>query len=57
MMKLFCMVVSYNTMLLYDIVHLSKYTELYKVNFNKCNQKYLGGWINPRKNSECDKAM
>lgn len=45
------------TMVLYDIVHLSKFTELHKVNFNKCNKKYLGDWINSRKNSECDKAM
>ena len=45
------------TMVLYDIVHLSKFTELYKVNFNKCNKEYLGDWINSRKNSECDKAM
>jgi len=37
------------TMMLYDIVHLSTFTELYKVNFNKCNQKYLRGWITPRK--------
>lgn len=29
---------------------LSTFIELYKVNFkNKCNQKYLRGWITPRK--------
>lgn len=36
MMKLFLYGI---TMVLYDIVHLSKFTELHKVNFNKCNKK------------------